>query len=153
MERSPRRKGGPWYQQLCERATAAADPTYAPARFTLADTAFYWEWNWTKAQSLFTRALALDPHEPDVLASYAMFKCSTREFDGALRFADQAVSVDPLNPTILLRAAIVQYLARRHDLVSQTCERMKELAPEFAEGYRWKGLSLRALGRAHSEPI
>jgi serine/threonine-protein kinase len=139
--------GWPLVQELCERAVDA-DPEYGPAHFTLADTAFYWEWDWSKAESLFTRALTLDANEPDVLASYAMFKCSTRDFESGIRLADRAVSIDPLNPTVHLRAAIVQYLARRHEMVFATCERMKELAPDFAEGYRWKGLSLLALGRA-----
>jgi TolB-like protein/cytochrome c-type biogenesis protein CcmH/NrfG len=139
--------GWPLVLKLCERAVEA-DPGYGPAHFTLGDAAFYWEWNWPKAESLFSRAVTLDPNEPDVLASYAMFKCSTHDFGSGLGLAERAVSLDPLNPTVHLRAAIVQYLARRHDLVFATCERMKELAPDFAEGYRWKGLSLLALRRA-----
>jgi TolB-like protein/Tfp pilus assembly protein PilF len=139
-------EGWPLVQRLSARALEI-DPDYAPAHFTLADAAFYWEYDWKEAESLFARALSLDPQEPDVLASYAMFKCSTRDFDAAQTLVDQAAAIDPLNPTVHLRAAIVQYLARRHDDVFAACNRMTELAPEFAEGYRWKGLSLLALGR------
>jgi tetratricopeptide (TPR) repeat protein len=68
-------------------------------------------------------------------------------FDDALRSCARACALDPLNPAVLVRAMIVQYLARRYDQALVRCERVMALWPDFPESYRWAGKSLMAMGR------
>jgi tetratricopeptide (TPR) repeat protein len=76
-----------------------------------------------------------------------VFLASTRRFDDAVRLSMQAVALDPLNPSQLVRAMMCTSLARRFDETLTLCDRAIERMPEFPESYRWQGLSLLPLGR------
>jgi serine/threonine-protein kinase len=141
------RDGWPRVRELGERA-AAVDPQHAAAYYVLGEVAFFWEWDWAKAEPLYRRALEHDAHDVDTAPSYAMYLCSVRRFDEALPLCARARAVDPLSPTVLVRTMICQYLARRFDESLVTCDHAIALMPEFPESYRWKGLTLLALERA-----
>jgi serine/threonine-protein kinase len=138
--------GWPLVRSLGARALAV-DPGCTKAHWALAEAAFYWEWDWAGAEPHYRTALALDPNDADVLASYGVFLASTRRFDEAVRLSRQGLALDPLNPSQLVRAMICTNLARRFDETLALCDRAIERMPEFPESYRWQGLSLLPLGR------
>lgn len=141
------RDGWPRVRELGERA-ASIDPLHASAYYLLAEAAFYWEWNWARAEQLYRRALELDANDVETAPSYGMYLASVRRFDESLRLCAHARAQDPLNPSVLLRLMICQCMARRFDELLSTCDRAIALFPELPESYRWKGLALLAMGRA-----
>jgi serine/threonine-protein kinase len=141
------RDGWPRVRDLGERA-ASIDPLHASAYHLLAEAAFYWEWNWAKAEQLYRRALELDANDVETAPSYGMYLASVRRFDESLRLCAHARAQDPLNPSVLLRLMICQFMARRFDETLSTCDHAIALFPELPESYRWKGLALLAMGRA-----
>jgi serine/threonine-protein kinase len=145
------RDGWPPVRELAERSVAL-DPGHAPAYFVLAEVAFHFDWDWAKAEPLYRRGLEADPNDIDTQAGYALYLASVRRFDEALRLCDRALSLDPLNSTVLVRDMICQYLARRHEQALVTCDRAIALFPDFPESYRWAGKALSAMGRT-SEAI
>jgi tetratricopeptide (TPR) repeat protein len=140
------REGWPVVRELAERA-AALDPLHGPAHFVLAEVAFHFEWNWAKAEILYRRGIEVDANDVEAPAGYSLYLASMGRFDEALRSCERACALDPLNPAVLVRAMIGQYLARRYELALVRCERVMALWPDFPESYRWAGKSLIAMGR------
>jgi tetratricopeptide (TPR) repeat protein len=60
----------------------------------------------------------------------------------------RAVSIDPLNPSILVSLGITYYISRRYNEAIAVCDRAIEVASDASEGHRWKGMSLDELGRS-----
>ena len=139
-------EGWPVVRELAERA-AALDPLHGPAHFLLAEVAFHFEWDWAKAESLYRRGIEVDANDVEAPAGYSLFLASMGRSDEAVRFCHRACALDPLNPAVLVRAMIGQYLARRYDQALVRCERVMALWPDFAESYRWAGKALMAMGR------
>jgi eukaryotic-like serine/threonine-protein kinase len=140
------REGWPAVRELAERA-AALDPLHGPAHFLLAEVAFHFEWDWAKAEALYRRGIEVDANDVEAPAGYSLYLAAMGRFDDALRSCARACALDPLNPAVLVRAMIVQYLARRYDQALVRCERVMALWPDFPESYRWAGKSLMAMGR------
>ena len=140
------RDGWPQIRELAERA-AALDPLHGPAHFLLAEVAFHFEWDWAKAERLYRRGIEVDANDVEAPAGYSLYLASMGRFDEALRSCGRACALDPLNPAVLVRAMIVQYLARRYDQALVRCERVLALWPDSPESYRWAGKSLMAMGR------
>jgi len=140
------REGWPAVRELAERA-AALDPLHGPAHFLLAEVAFHFEWDWAKAEPLYRRGMEVDANDVEAPAGYSLYLASMGRFDDALRSCARACALDPLNPAVLVRAMIVQYLARRYDEALVRCERVLALWPDSPESYRWAGKSLMAMGR------
>jgi tetratricopeptide (TPR) repeat protein len=140
------REGWPLVRSLAERA-AEIDAEFAPALCALAEVAFYGDWDWAKARELYERSLVLDPNDSDTLASLGMYWASLGRFDQSMEVIDQAVSLDPLNPAVLVRQMLCQHLCRRYEDAIATCDRTIELVPDFSESYRWKGMTQLFMGR------
>jgi len=140
------REGWPAVRELAERA-AALDPLHGPAHFLLAEVAFHFEWDWARAEQLYRRGIEVDANDVEAPAGYSLYLAAMGRFDEALRTCGRACALDPLNPAVLVRAMIVQYLARRYDQALVRCERVTALWPDFPESYRWAGKSLMAMRR------
>jgi serine/threonine-protein kinase len=140
------RDGWPEVRELAERA-AALDPHHGPAHFLLAEVAFHFEWDWAKAEPLYQRGIEVDANDVEAPAGYALYLAAMGRFDEAQRACHRACALDPLNPAVLVRAMIGQYLARRYDEALVRCERVMGLWPDFPESYRWAGKTLMAMGR------
>ena len=142
----PPREGWPAVRELAERAVAL-DPLHGPGHFLLAEVAFHYEWDWAKAEPLYRRGMEADPNDVEAPAGYALYLAAMGRFDEAQRACHRACALDPLNPAVLVRAMIGQYLARRHEQALVRCERVMALWPDFPESYRWAGKTLMAMGR------
>ena len=140
------REGWPAVRELAERA-AALDPLHGPAHFLLAEVAFHFEWDWAKAESRYRRGIEVDANDVEAPAGYSLYLAAMGRFDEALHACGRACALDPLNPAVLVRAMIVQYLARRYDQALVRCERVMALWPDFPESHRWAGKALMAMGR------
>ena len=141
------RDGWPRVRELAERSVAL-DPAHGRAYFLLAEVTFHFDWDWGRAEPLYQRGMAVDPNDVEAPAGYSLYLASAGRFDEAVRSCHRACALDPLTPTVLVRAMICQYLARRYDRALLRCERAIALIPEMPEAYRWAGKSLLAMGRA-----
>jgi TolB-like protein/Tfp pilus assembly protein PilF len=139
-------EGWPAVRELAERALAL-DPLHGPAHFLLAEVAFHFEWDWAKAEPLYRRGMEVDTNDVEAPAGYSLYLAAMGRFDDALRSCARACALDPLNPAVLVRAMIVQYLARQYDEALVRCERVLTLWPDSPESYRWAGKTLMAMGR------
>ena len=139
-------EGWPVVRELAQRAVAL-DPLHGPAHFLLAEVAFHFDWDWARAEPLYRRGIDVDANDVEAPAGYSLFLASMGRFDEAQRACHRACTLDPLNPAVLVRAMIGQYLARRYEEALVRCERVMALWPEFPESYRWAGKTLMAMGR------
>ena len=140
------REGWPVVRELAERAVAL-DPLHGPGHFVLAEVAFQFEWDWAKAEPLYKRGIEVDANDVEAPAGYSLYLAAMGRFDEAQRSCHRACALDPLNPAVLVRAMIGQYLARRYEQALVRCERVMALWPDFPESFRWAGKTLMAMGR------
>ena len=91
------------------------DDTIAEAHNTLADTLFYYDWDWEGAEREFKRALELNPNYAIGWAWYSELLSAMGRHDEAIAATEKARELDPLSP-IMTHAQAVAYLsARRYD--------------------------------------
>lgn len=129
------------------RTALEIDPQSAGAHRLLATASFFLDWDWDTAGRHFARAEALAPDNAANAAVASLYWSSLDRMDEALRHARHAVTLDPLNPSMLTQLADTLYAARRHHEAIAVCDRIIEIAPEYSEGYRCKGQYLDEIGR------
>ena len=91
------------------------DDSLAEAHTTLADTYLYYEWDFTKADAEFRRAITANPSYPTAHQWYAECLYSTGRFDESIAEAKRAQELDPLSPVISESLGNALFFARRHD--------------------------------------
>jgi len=75
----------------------AIEPGLAVAHVALGRVAFFFEWDWRRAEKEFLRALQLDPSNADAHRMYAHLLSNTGRHNQALREIDEALRLDPLS--------------------------------------------------------
>jgi TolB-like protein/tetratricopeptide (TPR) repeat protein len=74
------------------------DDSLADAHAVLGFIIFWYEWNWSAAESELKRAIELDPRNADAHNFYAHLLSNTGRHEAALSEARLARELDPLNP-------------------------------------------------------
>lgn len=74
------------------------DDSLADAHAVLGFIIFWYEWNWSAAESELKRAVELDPRNGDAHTFYAHLLSNTGRHEAALSEARLARELDPLNP-------------------------------------------------------
>jgi serine/threonine-protein kinase len=75
----------------------AIDPRIAQAHVALGREAFFFEWDWRRAENEFRHALQLDRSNADAHRMYAHLLSNTGRHIEALREVDEALHLDPLS--------------------------------------------------------
>jgi len=89
------------------------DPNLAEAHNALASVLFNYDWDWTRAEQEFTRAIQLSPSYANAHHWYSLLlHCAGRERE-ALQAIMRARELDPLSPVIGTALARHYYLAGR----------------------------------------
>jgi len=119
------------YRNALIAATRALqlDDTVSEAHTQLAEVKFYYEWNWEWARREYERALELNANNSHALARYSIFLSAIDQPDDALRHAQLAQSLDPLQSTIRSAPAMALFYARRYDESIAAFEHLNELPP------------------------
>ena len=108
-------------QEARPKAKAAAlkaleiDDSLAEAHTTLADTYLYYDWDFSKAQQEFQRAIAANPNYPTAHQWYAEYLYAVGRFDDAIAEAKRAKELDPLSLSINGSVADAYYYAQKYD--------------------------------------
>lgn len=97
----------------------------------LAFIAYRFEFNWTKAETLFKRAIGINPNNITAHQWFGEFlNISGRTREG-LEQQQVALDLDPYSPHILMDMAVGHYLAKRFDEAVEYANRVLEKDSDF----------------------
>jgi tetratricopeptide (TPR) repeat protein/TolB-like protein len=122
-ERDPRRA-----KEAALRAVEL-DPEGGPAYAILAGLAYITDFDWPKAGSLFTRALAASPRDAAVRTAFATFLMYSARFEESLREYDIVQALDPLDPAIRCNKGALYFYWRRYDRAETVLADALEMTP------------------------
>jgi TolB-like protein len=125
--------------QAAALKAAALDPTLADPHTALGELAFYHEWNWTKADSEFRRALDLGPSDAGNHTSYAIYLISTGKQQEALEQWRIARALDPVSEITGMLGSYLYYLAHEYDQAIDQGRKTLELYPRSGSAHYWMG--------------
>jgi tetratricopeptide (TPR) repeat protein len=107
------------------------DPDLPEAYASLGLISANYQWDWSKAERHFQRALELNPGCSPARVWYAEFLAEMGRVDEALLTVEAALIHDPLSLLVQATRAFVLCLARRFDEAIAQSERTLEIAPDF----------------------
>jgi TolB-like protein/DNA-binding winged helix-turn-helix (wHTH) protein/Tfp pilus assembly protein PilF len=124
------------------------DPGLAEAHATLAVVHYQYEWDWTKAEAEFRRAIELNPNHATTRQWYAEFLgYAGRTADSAAQIA-VAGDLDPLSPIITMLRGSPALWARQYPEAEEKYRAAIARHPDFPLAHYGLGLTLLGLGRA-----
>jgi DNA-binding winged helix-turn-helix (wHTH) protein/tetratricopeptide (TPR) repeat protein len=100
------------------------DPNIAEVHSTLGYFAYFYEWNWEKADKEFRRAFEISPNNVDTLQLYANFLSRMGRFDEANEQVQRALELDSSSFQNLFLKAQVCYRQQNFELAWQITERI-----------------------------
>jgi TolB-like protein/DNA-binding winged helix-turn-helix (wHTH) protein/Flp pilus assembly protein TadD len=107
------------------------DDSSAEAHASMGHVLHNYDWNFSKAESEFRRAIELNPNYSTAHHLYAHLLIQTGRTDEGLGEARRALELDPLSPFINNGLARQLYLARNYDAAIAQCMRAKEIDPTY----------------------
>jgi serine/threonine-protein kinase len=115
----------------------------AEALASVACTKSMFEWDWTAAETLFTKALNAEPGGDFPKHLFAMFALTPlARFEEAFALIEEATRIDPLSLFVSASKTASLLSARRNAEAEAECRRALELDPDF-----WRPIV--ALGRCY----
>jgi TolB-like protein/Flp pilus assembly protein TadD len=131
-----------WAKAASSAATAVMlDGNSAEAHTSLAHVRATQDWDFSGAESLFQKAIQLNPRYSTARHWFAM-SCLVpmARLDEALEQMLLAQSVDPVSSIIARDVAVTQYYRRDFDAALEQCDHTVALNPHFAPAYLTLGL-------------
>lgn len=131
-----------WAKAASSAASAVMlDGHSAEAHTSLAHVRATQDWDFRDAESLFLRAIQLNPRYSTARHWYAM-SCLVpmARVDEALEQILLAQSLDPVSSIIARDVAVTQYYRRDFDSALEQCDHTIELNPHFAPAYLTLGM-------------
>jgi len=124
------------------------DPQSAEALSTLAFIRSLVDWKWTEAETLYRRAISLNPGYAKARHWYAVdFLALLGRFEEALRELHTAIHLDPLSLIIHEGYAYIHILRRDYQTALDSLRQTMALEPGFFKGYSSMGRTLSLMGR------
>jgi TolB-like protein/DNA-binding winged helix-turn-helix (wHTH) protein/Flp pilus assembly protein TadD len=116
------------------------DDTLAEAHASLGFVTLLYDWNPTRAENEFRRAIELDPNYPTAHHWYAYDLAAMNRSDEAIAEIRRAVELDPVSAIVNTDACQILFLARRDDEAIAQCQKTIGLDPQFGQAYWYLGL-------------
>jgi serine/threonine protein kinase/tetratricopeptide (TPR) repeat protein len=117
----------------------AIDDGLADAHQSQAMLAFFYDWDWRRAEQEFGRSFDLNPNNAEALSYYAMFLAFAGRVDEALQLNKKALTLDPLAPLVNMNGGWTYYAAGMPAEALQQAARMLEIDPAFYGSYWLQG--------------
>jgi TolB-like protein/Tfp pilus assembly protein PilF len=118
------------------------DPLLADAHVSLANVAFYYEWDWANAESGFLRAIQLNPHLALAHALYALSLIFLGRHTEASVEAQKALELEPLGQASnLIFALYLQFSGQTEAAVKQH-RKLIDLYPDCFHAHTTMAMSL-----------
>ena len=121
------------------------DPEHAEAHSVLGTVAFWYEWDYSRAEHLLRRALALQPSSADSQVFLAHLFSNTGRHNEALEEIRRAHALDPIWPVPRSLEGQFLYNARRYEDALAHLNAMVEVAPRLWTGHLFRVYPLIAL--------
>jgi serine/threonine protein kinase len=102
------------------------------------------EWKWSEAQSVWQRAIELNPNDAFALSNYSINRVSWGQFDVASKLSQRAKVIDPLSDYAELCSVFPDFYTSKYDRVLERLSRYSEMNPPYWWGlwFLWRTLSL-----------
>ena len=130
------------------RAAAARalelDESLAEAHTILGSVHLFYDWDWTRAEREFKRAVDINQSYADAHQMYSYYLCAMGRFDEALSEMRRAQELDPLSLEKIAGIGEVAYYRRDYEQAIEQYRKALEMDPN-------SGFSHWALGRAYVE--
>jgi len=123
------------------------DNNLGAAHAWLGKIAFFYEWDWPKAEKELRQALELDPNYVPAHLVYAVFLVSMGERERGLAEMNRARQLDPTSELTNVIATYVFYISHQFDQAIEQGERTVELYPGSTAPYIWLAASYEIKGR------
>src|SRR6266404_6030388 len=123
----------PRWRALIDKALVI-DDHLADAYLSRASIEFYYDWDFTKAESDYQRAIEINPNSPDAHWRYGHFLANCERFDEAIKLGERAIELDPLSLVVQFFMARIYLLAQRVDRGFEQLRKMQAIEPNFAGG-------------------
>ena len=111
------------------------DDGLAEAHASMALIAQNYEWDWSKAESEYRRAIDLDPNYATARHWYAEFLSLQGRFSEALEEIERARQLDPRSLIIAADRGAVLYCARRYKEAIEQLRAVLEMEPNFPRAH------------------
>jgi TolB-like protein/Tfp pilus assembly protein PilF len=123
------------------------DSTLGQGHTTLGLIKFYFEYDWSGADSAFRRAIELAPSSANVHLYYTPYLTAMGRFDAAIAESRRAIELDPLTPTTSLQLGWIYFEAGRyHESIAQL-KKTLEFDTTFAYAHMELAWNYLELGR------
>ena len=132
------------------RQALAIDDGVADAHLYVALIAFFYDWDYQRAEEAFKRSFALSPDNPEALSYYAIFLAVVGRGEEAIAVSRKALRLDPLAPLIGMNSGWAYLSAGAPGEASLQATKMIESDPDFYGSYWLQGVI--HLGQGEFEP-
>jgi TolB-like protein/Tfp pilus assembly protein PilF len=140
-------EGTPKARAAAEKALTL-DPGSAEAHVSLAFVRSLFDWDWAGAETLYRRAIALNPGYSRAHHWYGGdFLSLLGRFDEALDEIRLARNLDPLSPILVDGCGYVKMMQRDYEGALEEYDQLFQLDPMFYRGYSAKARVLSLMGR------
>ncbi len=113
----------------------ALDDDLAEGHASLAFIAFRFDWDWSRAEAEFGRALALNPGHAPSRQWHAMFLAARSRIDEALAEMRGALELDPLSLVVQTGIGRLLHFARRFEDATTQYEHVLQTNPSFGQAH------------------
>jgi len=118
------------------------DASLSEAHASLAEVALFFDWDWSKAEQEYQRAIALNPHYAAGHHWYAWFLLTQGRFEEARASLRRAQALDPGSLIINTVMGLPDYYERHYDRAISQYERMLQLNPDLRQIHYYLGSAL-----------
>jgi tetratricopeptide (TPR) repeat protein len=140
---SPPKDAGPLARSAAKKAVEL-DETLGEAHASLGLILFWYEWDWSGAESEFRRAIQLNPNYATGHQWFASYLLAMGSFEEALSELTRAQALDPLCLIIVQSMGDPLFYSRRYDQAIEQYRKTIEMNPAFAPAHF-------SLGRAYEQ--
>lgn len=125
----------------------ALDDELADGHATLGIISHVYDWDWSRAEAEFKRALQLSPNSFNAHEAYYTYLISTGRFDEAIAEAKLALDIDPLSLGTRTGLAAVYYYVGHYDQAIDELRRTLEMDQNFWLARLYLGRCYERVGR------
>ena len=129
------------------RRALELEPEHAEATSVLGTVAFWYEWDYPRAEALLRRALELQPSSADSQVFLAHLLSNTGRFDEALDEIRRAQALDPRWPVPRSLEGQFLFMARRYDAALERLDETLQVHRDFWNAHLFRVWTLIALER------
>jgi tetratricopeptide (TPR) repeat protein len=123
------------------------DSTLAEPHVSLAYDKFYFDWDWTGAESEFRRAIELNPTYATAHQWYSVYLLAAGRPDEAFQEIYKARQYDPLSLSINTDVGFHHYYNKQYEEAIKQLTSVLEMKKDFPLAHLWLGRSYQQLGR------